>query len=241
MALPKYEQIAWELRGQIVRGTLATGDALPSVPEISDHWRVARATAERAIGVLKVEGLVDMRQDHGTFVGDREVLARTAGERYRTARETGYAYTAGEHADIRAADEVHAPEDVATALGIATGSRVARRHRLRFSDARPRSMSCSWFPATILVHCPRLLVRERIREGTTRYIELQTGRKPHTGRDTWTARLATAEERELLRLEEPAAVAEIRHITYDAAGEPLAYEVGVKPGGGWTRTAEYPM
>ncbi|WP_326596803.1 GntR family transcriptional regulator [Streptomyces sp. NBC_01803] len=241
MALPKYEQIAAELRGQIVRGKLAAGDPLPSVPEISDHWTVAKATAERAIGVLKVEGLVDTRQDRGTVVRSRTLLARTAGERYRTARETGFAYTAGEHADILAAEEVHAPEDVASALGIAPGDRVARRHRLRFDDDRPRSMSCSWFPVGILVHCPRLLVLERIREGTTRYIELQTGRKPHTGRDTWTARLATAEERELLRLEEPAAVAEIRHITFDATGEPLTYEVGVKPGGGWTRTEEYAM
>ena len=126
MALPKYEQIAAELRGRIVRGELSTGDALPSVPELSQTWAVARATAERAIGVLRHEGLVETQQGRGTYVRERVPLARTAGERYRTARETGFVYTAGEHADIVAAEELAAPEDVATALGIAVGDPVAR-------------------------------------------------------------------------------------------------------------------
>ncbi|WP_398980913.1 UTRA domain-containing protein [Streptomyces sp. I05A-00742] len=80
-----------------------------------------------------------------------------------------------------------------------------------------------------------------MREGTTRYVEMQTGRRPHTGRDWWTARLATAAELELLRLEGPAAVAEARHVAYDAEGRALTYEVGVSPGGRWTRTDEYSM
>ncbi|MGW7294017.1 GntR family transcriptional regulator [Streptomyces xiamenensis] len=241
MALPKYEQIAAELRGRIVRGELSTGDALPSVPELSQTWAVARATAERAVGVLRHEGLVETRQGRGTYVRERVPLARTAGERYRTARETGFVYTAGEHADIVAAEELAAPEDVATALGIAVGDPVARRHRLTFEGERPVSMSVSWFSADVLARCPRLVLRERIREGTTRYIEMQTGRKPHTGRDTWTARLATAQEREQLGLAEPSAVAEVRHLAFDIAGEPLAYEVGIKPGGRWARTEEYAM
>jgi DNA-binding GntR family transcriptional regulator len=57
----------------------------------------------------------------------------------------------------------------------------------------------------------------------------------------WTARLATAEEAELLGLRTPAAVAEVRHVVYDTAGEPMAYEVSVKPGERWLRADEYPM
>jgi GntR family transcriptional regulator len=50
-------------------------------------------------------------------------LARTAGQRYRRARETGRAYDAGEYAEILAAGEVPAPEDVAAALGVRPGRR----------------------------------------------------------------------------------------------------------------------
>jgi GntR family transcriptional regulator len=88
---------------------------------------------------------------------------------------------------------------------------------------------------------PRLLQRERIREGTTRYVEMQTGRRPHTARDWWTARLATADELGLLHLDGPDAVSEVRHVTYDAEGKALTYEVGISPAGRWARTDEYPM
>jgi DNA-binding GntR family transcriptional regulator len=172
---------------------------------------------------------------------ERTPLARTAGERYRTACETGRVYAAGEHASIVAAGEAAAPEDVARALGVAAGGLVARRQRVTFEGERPVSMSCSWFTVAVLAHCPRLVEGERIREGTTRYVEMRTGRRPLTGRDMWTARLATAEEAELLGLRTPAAVAEVRHVVYDTAGEPMAYEVSVKPGERWLRADEYPM
>ncbi|MFI6529369.1 GntR family transcriptional regulator [Streptomyces uncialis] len=241
MALPKYDQIAADLRGQIVRGDLKPGDVLPSERELTERWKVARATVVRAIQVLRQEELVETRQGVGTLVRERLPLARTAGERYRTARATGFIYTAGEHADILSAEMVPAPEDVATALGVAAGDQVARRHRVTREGGTATATSFSWFTAEVAGAAPRLLQAERVREGTTRYVEMQTGRTPHTGRDWWTARLATADELRILELEGPQAVGEVRHIAYDADGLPLAYEVGVVPAGRWSRTEEYPM
>lgn len=241
MALPKYDQIAGDLRGQIVRGDLKPGDALPSAHRLSEQWDVARATVVKAVAVLAQEGLVESRQGAGTFVRERLPLARTAGERYRTSVATGNIYTAGEHADIVSAELVPAPEDVATALGVATGNLVARRQRVTYEGETPTAASTSWFAGDVVEAASRLLLRERIREGTTRYVEMQTGRRPHTGRDWWTARLATDEELELLRLDGPQAVAEARHVAYCAEGKPLAYEVGITPAGRWARTEEYAM
>ncbi|MGI5336997.1 GntR family transcriptional regulator [Streptomyces sp. CA-181903] len=241
MALPKYDQIAGDLRGRIVRGELKAGDPLPSERELTERWSVARATVVRALDVLRQEGLIETRQGTGSTVRARAPLARTAGERYRTAVRTGQIYTAGEYAEIVGAETLPAPEDVATALAIEPGDPVVRRHRITFEGEVPTATSWSWFTAEVAALAPRLLHRERVREGTTRYVEMQTGRRPHTGRDWWTARLATAEELELLRLEGPAAVAEARHVAYDADGRAITYEVGVSPGGRWTRTDEYPM
>jgi DNA-binding GntR family transcriptional regulator len=241
MALPKYEQIAAEIRGKIVRGELAPGDTVPSAPELSVTWSVAKATAEKAIGLLRQEGLVEARQGSGTYVRERAPLARTAGERYHTARDTGAAYTSGEHADILTAEQVAAPDDVAAALGVDPGTPVVRRHRVTMEGQRPTAESVSWFLADLLERCPRLLLRERIREGTTRYIEVQTRRRPSTGRDVWTARLATDGELGRLELTAPAAVSEVHHTVFDADGEPIAFEVGVAPGGRWARTEEYAL
>lgn len=241
MALPKYDQIAADLRGRVVRGELTAGQALPSERELTERWGVSRATVVKALDVLRQEGLVETRQGTGSTVRERTPLARTAGERYATAVATGHIYTAGEYAEIVSADIVPAPVDVATGLGIETGADVVCRHRVTFEGETPTATSFSWFTAEVGEAAPRLLLRERVREGTTRYVEMQTGRRPHTGRDWWTARLATDLELELLRLEGPAAVAEARHVTYDAEGRALAYEVGISPAGRWSRTEEYSM
>ncbi|UGY91709.1 GntR family transcriptional regulator [Streptomyces gobiensis] len=241
MALPKYEQIAADLRGRVVRGELQPGDAIPSERELTERWSVSRATVVKGLEVLRQEGLIDTRQGTGSRVRERTPLARTAGQRYRTAVETGTIYTAGEYAEILSAEMVPAPQDVATALGIEPGEQVARRQRVTFEGEQPTATSCSWFTTEVAGAAPRLLQRERVREGTTRYVEMQTGRRPHTGRDWWTARLATDEELELLRLVGPNAVAESRHVAWCNEGRPLTYEVGVSPGGRWARTEEYSM
>lgn len=241
MALPKYDQIASDLRGRIVRGDLPPGAALPSERELVERWGVARATVVKALDVLRQEGLIDTRQGTGSTVRPRTPLARTAGERYATSVATGQIYTAGEYAEILSAELVPAPDDVAAGLGVETGATVARRHRVTFEGETPTATSYSWFTAEVAEAAPRLLLRERIREGTTRYVEMQTGRRPHTGRDWWVSRLATDEELALLRLEGPVAVSEVRHVAYDVAGQALAYEVGINPSGRWSRTDEYSM
>ncbi|MFD7860986.1 GntR family transcriptional regulator [Streptomyces sp. NPDC059783] len=241
MALPKYDQIATDVRGRIVRGELEPGAALPSERELVERWGVARATVVRALELLRQEGLISTRQGTGSVVAERTPLARTAGERYATALATGHVYTAGEYAEIVGAEFVLAPEDVAAGLGVTVNSEVVRRHRVTFEGELPVATSYSWFTSEVGAAAPRLLARERVREGTTRYVEMQTGRRPHTARDRWTARLATAEELELLRLEGPAAVGEVQHTVYDEAGQPLAFEVGVTPSGRWARTEEYAM
>lgn len=241
MALPKYDVIATDLRGRIVRGELEPGAAIPSERELTEKWAVSRATVVKALDLLRQEGLIDTRQGSGSTVKERTPLARTAGERYSTALATGHVYTAGEYAEIVGAETVPAPEDVAAGLGISVGDQVVRRHRITFEGELPVATSYSWFTAAVGAAAPRLLQRERVREGTTRYVEMQTGRRPRTGRDRWTSRLATGDELELLRLDGPAAVSEVQHTVYDEDGAPLAYEVGVTPAGRWARTEEYVM
>ncbi|MFF2848765.1 UTRA domain-containing protein [Streptomyces sp. NPDC058001] len=145
------------------------------------------------------------------------------------------ARTAGEYAEVLSAEMVPAPEDVAMALDVQPGDLVVRRRRVTFEGETPTATSCGWFTSEVADAAPRLLQRERVREDTTRYVEMRTGRGPCT------ARPASAEELELLRLTGPEAVAESRHVAYCAEGRPLTYEVGISPAGRWARTEEYAM
>jgi DNA-binding GntR family transcriptional regulator len=68
--VPPYEQIADILRAQIMRGELKPGQRVPSVMKLADAYDVSRPTAQRALDVLKREGLVKGRPGWGTFVSE---------------------------------------------------------------------------------------------------------------------------------------------------------------------------
>jgi DNA-binding GntR family transcriptional regulator len=61
-----YEQLAAILRGQIERGEL-TG-RVPSVKTIAQRYEVAQGTAERALAILRGEGLLRSAMGRGHFV-----------------------------------------------------------------------------------------------------------------------------------------------------------------------------
>jgi DNA-binding GntR family transcriptional regulator len=63
---PLYEQLAAILRGQIERGELA--GRVPSVKTLTQQYGVAQGTAERALRLLRDEGLVQSRIGRGHFV-----------------------------------------------------------------------------------------------------------------------------------------------------------------------------
>jgi DNA-binding GntR family transcriptional regulator len=69
--LPRYRQIAGELRARIRTGQYAPGDRLPSLAELVADYDVTVGTATKAIGVLKDEGLARKEQGKGTFVSDQ--------------------------------------------------------------------------------------------------------------------------------------------------------------------------
>ena len=97
-------------------------------------------------------------------------------------------------------------------------------------------------PAALAERAPRLLKRERIREGTIAYIERTTGRRARLGRDRISARLATDDEADALQLGDgPAAVLVIHHTAFDAAGEPIEFAEAVFPQGRWSFEDEYPI
>ena len=71
-AQPRYQALAAELRGQILRRELMPGDRLPSFSQLRARHGATPTTAERVYGVLEQEGLVERRQGSGTYVLERK-------------------------------------------------------------------------------------------------------------------------------------------------------------------------
>lgn len=66
-AEPKYQQIADALRAEILAGAPGDGMQLQTKSELQDRFGVAVNTVERAIEVLRHEGLVESRQGAGMY------------------------------------------------------------------------------------------------------------------------------------------------------------------------------
>jgi len=68
---PPYLRLAAALRERIKSGDLRPGDALPSINRLAQEEGVAKTTAQKALQVLKDEGLVRGIQGWGTIVVDQ--------------------------------------------------------------------------------------------------------------------------------------------------------------------------
>ncbi|MEO3768313.1 GntR family transcriptional regulator [Streptomyces sp. B8F3] len=239
MATLKYEQIADWIRARITEGELAPGAVVPSQRELCERWAVSRATAIKAMDVLRLDGLIDReRQGQGFRVVETPV-ARPAGH-----RASGNSRMAGGHPFRRVGRPAHEepPAHVAQALGLDAGQRALRRDRLVvLEDNTPLTYVSAWFPPDVADACPRLAQSGPLAEGTTHYVTRETGRAPARGIDLVGVRLATAAEAEQLERSTPLAVAVDLHTAYDGNGRPLVCEEGVTPGELWERSDEYPM
>lgn len=230
-AIPPYMQVVTHIRGQITGGELSPGDSLPPDRALAEEWGVSRATVQKALTVLKTEGLVEAVQGSGTCVRRSAPLHHNGYDRAAAVRRTGRIYGEGEYAKITSASLEPAPAEVAEALGLAEGAPAIRRIRITYSASDiALSMSTSWLDGALAATAPALLQTDRIREGTWRYVEDRTGHSVTAGQDRVSTRLATEEEAELLSLTLPAAVKITRTILRDGDGVTLEYGVSITEG-----------
>jgi len=65
---PIYEQIALQIRAQILSGALAEGDLLPSIRALARDLQISVITTKRAYEELEREGFLNTVGGKGTFV-----------------------------------------------------------------------------------------------------------------------------------------------------------------------------
>ncbi|MET7368356.1 GntR family transcriptional regulator [Streptomyces sp. NPDC005566] len=238
MAVLKYEEIAESLRARIAAGEFAPGVTIPSGRELAEQWDVSRATAIKAVDVLRNDGVVVAKQGTG-FVVTETPVARPAG-----ARRAGSARILGgmPFTRIREPDWAEPSVRVAGALGISSGVLALRRIRVhQLPDGTPHSCVEAWFPPEIAEVAPRLADTAPIAEGTTRYVRRQTGRSPAEGVDITTVRLATETEAGRLGISVTTPVAVLLHTAHDQDGLPLVCEEGVTPSSLFEQVDTYAM
>ena len=66
--LPIYEQIATQIKSQILSGALSAGDALPSMRTLARELRISVITTKRAYEELERDGFIETVTGKGSFV-----------------------------------------------------------------------------------------------------------------------------------------------------------------------------
>jgi GntR family transcriptional regulator len=73
---PIYEQIARQVKAQIISGDLREGDPLPSIRKLAQDLQISVITTKRAYEELEKEGFIDTVEGKGAFVAmqNKELL-----------------------------------------------------------------------------------------------------------------------------------------------------------------------
>ncbi|PBC72401.1 GntR family transcriptional regulator [Streptomyces sp. 2321.6] len=227
---PPFQQIAAHYRRLINNGEIPAGDRFPTARAIADDWSVSRATADKALGLLRTEKLIRSVPGIGSEVMGPPAPLSSGAQRQDRGRRTGSSWGDGERSDSHTGTLCAAPEDVAHALDLRPGERVIRRTRIYRDGHGIVAVSTSWLPAEFAKAVPGLLKDERLQGGTSLdLIARETGRRVESREDTTAARLAEPDDIKLLGLE-PGTVAAVLVLTStfrDADGQPLEYGVDI--------------
>ncbi|WP_217243291.1 GntR family transcriptional regulator [Streptomyces sp. AC555_RSS877] len=222
-------RIAEDLRRQIERGELRSGDKLPSERALAEKYGSARNTAREAVRLLAEQGLVTAKHGSGVFVREPQRLFRFGSDRYSLKnRETGLtpfrleAKRQGKVARIEVPSIAREkpPADVAERLKVpADEESVVHRENHYFADDEPVQIVSTylrWEEAQ-----GTLLMQQKTgKDGIYGRLE-ELGHVMTRVRDEISARMPTPEEAAILDLLPGVPVLEVLHTSLDQGGTPF--------------------
>ncbi|MFD0338133.1 GntR family transcriptional regulator [Streptomyces sp. NPDC127117] len=231
-----HERIAADIRDEIMSGDLAPGAGLPSTAQLKERFSASNATVQKALQLLKGEGLVIGRP--GASVTVREHRQRTirpaaymaaaaSGEPYRWLSEAANSGARARSTLIEVAEETP-PADVAAALGLQPGGTAVLRRQLLSIDDEPAELVASYYPldiarGTALTECRRIA-------GGTPTLLTALGYPPRISVDRVSARVATQDQYRLLRLPGDLPVLRTLRMVHSDHDRPVEATVMVKAG-----------
>ncbi|MFJ8663119.1 GntR family transcriptional regulator [Streptomyces sp. NPDC093795] len=240
--MTKAQEIAADLRDQIVRGVLTPGDPLPSESKMMAEYGYSRETIRAGVRVLVDEGLVVTGQGQGKYVREdyppvvwnwstlesrsrhaNAVEGRTAGDQWASAvAQEGKAPRQEITVSI-----VEPPAHVRDALALPDGGLAVARKRIRYVDNRPYALADSYFPQDLVTGTLLMEPRDVSAPGG---VLASVGIIQAKYRDEIAVRMPTKHEAELLALPAATPVAEHTRTGYDVDGKPLRCMVTILPG-----------
>ncbi|MFI1284128.1 GntR family transcriptional regulator [Streptomyces sp. NPDC020858] len=233
---PLHARIAADLREEIMSGDLAPGSKLPSTAQLKIRFDASNATIQKAVQLLKDEGLAVGRAGAAVTVREnRQRTVRPAGSLTPAADGAAYPWLSeaaerpsAARSTLLAVEEVRVAGDVAGALGLPEGSpSVCRRQLISIND-EPAELVSSYYPRDV-ARGTALAEPRRIRGGTPTLLA-ELGFPPRRSVDRVSARIATQTQYTALRLPGDLPVLRTLRTVYSDGELPIEVTVMVKAG-----------
>ncbi|GAA1528390.1 GntR family transcriptional regulator [Streptomyces albidochromogenes] len=222
--LPVYREAANEIIDRIKGGELVPGGPAPSARQLMESTGMSSATAARVLGVLRDEGWIDTVPGRGSFVRTPNQLTQGA-DRLGMLRSGGTGLSDGERVEILEGRTEAASQEVADALGIEAGERVAVRRRRYIDAAGVSAVSSTWISGALAEHLPEFTLAEPLPKMTFGLLEDRTGRRASRRRDAVSVRPVPDDVAALLDVQTGRDVLVVTNRYCDQNGEPTEYAV----------------
>lgn len=233
MELGKAEEIAENLRVRILNGELQPSDKLASERELAEELDASRMTVRRAIEILEGEGLVTRYPVRGTFVAGirerilvdkgREVQSVAASELRSSGSFIKDMERIGRKPQIQFLEQpslVAADAEIAKQLDIEKGTLVLKRYRLQIADALPYRIIESYYPSDLF---GELLTTDIGSTPLFAWLQERHHLRVVHAQEILIARLATQNERQLLRISTSAPVVTLDRTVWTDTKRPIEW------------------
>ncbi|MEU9964093.1 GntR family transcriptional regulator [Streptomyces malaysiensis] len=232
-----HERIAADLRDEIMSGDLPPGAKLPSTAQLKERFTASNATVQKALQLLKDEGLAVGRA--GAAVTVREHRQRTMrpasymapaapGEPYRWISEAAADHQARGTSRLLDVTEIRPPADVAEALRLPEDGTALLRAQVLLLDDEPVELVKSYYPLE-LARGTAMMDRRKIKGGTPALLA-ELGYPPRLSVDKVSARVPTQEQYILLDLPGNLPVLRTLRVVYSDGERPIEATVMAKAG-----------
>lgn len=233
--------MATELRELITSGEYPPGSAIPPLPELMDKYGAARDTVREAISRLTHEGLVSPRRGIGTVVRQRASVDLSYMPNQTV--QTWPAQTEAEKDTVVHCTWVDSDEHIGKQLEIAKNVPVFLRTRHQTKDGMVSRLHDQWIPEQLVeaIRKKGIDLAEETEAGNIFELLKIAGYTPTIVTETFSTRMPSPEEKEILSLEEGVPVLVISRVTRDANNKPLETSYMVGAGDRITQTLTVPI
>lgn len=213
--IPRYQWVYSSLKSQIELGDYKVGDHLPPEPDLQKIFQVSRTTIRKAVEMLAQEGFLYIRQGRGTEILDFKTTQKlhNVTSFSETLREQGFAVTQSEIS----VDFVPAPRHIAADLKLDVGTRLVKIDRVTLANGSPIAIMTNYLVTDL---APGIEKRIDGMSSLYSFLESEYRIAIEAATDFISARQATAEEAEKLRISRASPLLVVRRITH-SGGRPV--------------------